>query len=63
MLATLSGIITFVRLVQPRKARSSRLVTELGMSTLLSPVQFSNALEPIAVTELGIVAEFRLLHP
>ena len=32
-------------------------VTELGMVTLVSPVQLRNALDPIEVTELGIVTE------
>ena len=51
-----------MRLLQPEKALSPILVTELGIVTEVRPLQFSKAPSPILVTELGIVTEVRLLQ-
>ena len=48
---------------QPWNAASPIEVTELGMDTLVSPLQPSNALLPIEVTELGMVTLFNLVKP
>ena len=48
---------------QPLKASSAIFVTEEGMVTALSAVQFANASSPIVVTESGIVIELRLEQP
>ena len=39
------------------------LVTELGMVTLVKPLQSENAELPMLVTELGMVTEVRPLQP
>ena len=38
-------------------------LTELGMVTLVKPLQFLKAHTPILVTELGIVTLVKLLQP
>ena len=43
MLVTLSGIVTFVKLLQYRNAESPILVTPFGISMLAKLLQLSNA--------------------
>ena len=52
-----------MRLLQPEKALSPILVTELGIVTEVRLLQPQKASLPILVTELGIVTEVRLLQP
>ena len=49
------GIVILVSEVQPSKAKTPILVTELGIVTLVSEVQPEKALNPILITELEIV--------
>ncbi|GIT05903.1 MAG: hypothetical protein CM1200mP29_13140 [Verrucomicrobiota bacterium] len=50
MLVTLSGIVTLVRLLQYRKARSPMLVTLSGIVTLVKLLQPEKAEPPMLVT-------------
>ena len=43
MLVTLSGIVTFIRLLQPVNKQVPILVTPLGMVTLVKLLQLKNA--------------------
>ena len=52
-----------VRPLQPKKAWSPMLVTELGMVTEVRPLQQVKAKLPMLVTELGIVTEVRYPQP
>ena len=63
MFFTDSGIVMLLRLVQPQKAPSSILVTELDNVNLLNPVQERNADFPMSFTESGIVTVVMLVHP
>jgi len=51
-----------VRFVQPAKQNSPSEVTELGMETLVRPVQPQKALSN-EVTEFGMVTLARLVQP
>jgi len=51
-----STIISF-KPVQPKKADSPIVITELGIVMEVSPVQPEKARQPMDVTELGIVME------
>ena len=50
------------RLVQPKKAFFSILVTEFGMVIDVRAEQSMKAHSPILVTELGIVTDVRPVH-
>ena len=52
-----------VRLLQPGKAPSPILVTELGIVTEVRLLHSQKALSPILVTEFGIVTDVNLLQP
>ena len=57
-------MVSEVRPVQPLKAYSPIVVTELGMVSEVRPVQPLKAESPIVLTELGMVsAPVRLLQP
>ena len=56
------GIVTDVRPLQPLKALSPMLVTELGIVTEVRP-QYMKACVPMLVTELGMVTKVRPLQP
>ena len=51
MLVMLPGIVMLVRLLQPLKAPSPKLVTLSGMAMLVRPVQLQKADVPILVTQ------------
>ena len=57
-----SSTIIEVKPLQPEKAPTPILVTELGIVIEVKPLQPEKALPPILVTELGIVIEIKLLH-
>ena len=61
---TLSGIATSLRLEQLRKAELSIVIAKVLSANVSSfkPVQPSNALDLIAVTELGICTDSRAIH-
>ena len=48
--ATLSGIVTLVKFVQPSNASSPIFVTPLPIVTLVKPLQCQNAYSPMLVT-------------
>ena len=52
-------MITFVKPVQPSKAPSPILVTELGIVIEVKPLHLQKASDSISVTELGIVTEVK----
>ena len=56
-------IVRLARPEQPENANSSRLVTLLGMMTLVKLVQKPNAKRPRRVTLLGSSTLARLVHP
>ena len=60
---TPSGIVTFLRLMQPVNAHLPIFVTLSGIVTLTRLLQQANALLPISVTLPGIVTLTRLLQP
>ena len=62
ILVTLSGIVTFVKLLHSPKAYFPILITLLPIVTLVKAVQKSNALSPILVTLSGIVMLIKLLQ-
>ncbi len=60
MEATLSGMVTPVRLPQPKNASSPMKVTLSGMVTLVRLLQLKNAPCPIPVTPLPMTTLFML---
>jgi hypothetical protein len=62
MLVTVFGMVMLVRALQPRNASFPILVTLLGMVRLAKGV-FSNALCPIFITPVPIVAVAKLEQP
>jgi hypothetical protein len=56
-------MVTLVKLLQLRNARTPIVVTEDGMVTLVKLPHKANAYSPIVVTEDGMVTLVRLLHP
>ena len=51
-----------VKPLQPAKAPSPILVTELGIVTEVRPLQPKKAYSPILVTEFGIVTDVKSQH-
>ena len=62
MLVTLSGIVIFVRLLQPMKALLPMLVTLSGIVIFVRPVHPRKAPAPILVRPSPIVMLVRLVH-
>lgn len=55
------GMVTEVKPVQPAKAQTPIVVTELPMLTEVRPVHLEKASSPIVVTELGMLTVFNFV--
>ena len=55
MLVTELGIVTEVRLLQPKNANSPILLTDSGMVTEVRLLHSENANSPILITDSGIL--------